>query len=76
MALRKVNHPGIVKLFEIIQEGERLILIIEFISGDDLYTLIKEKKKIPEIEAAFLLKGVALALKELHKLEILYIQKQ
>ena len=40
---------------------------MEYIAGDDLYTLIKAKKKLPEIEAAYLLKGVVQALDALHK---------
>lgn len=66
MALRKVIHPGVIRLYEIIQERERLILIMEFVSGGDLYTLIKEQKKLSEKHAAFMLKSVAEALHEMH----------
>ena len=37
MALRKVIHPGVIRLYEVIQEKERLILIMEFVQGGDLY---------------------------------------
>lgn len=37
MALRKVSHEGIIRLFEIIQEPERLILVMELVNGGDLY---------------------------------------
>ena len=67
MALRKVQHANIVQLFEVIQESDRLILIMEYIAGDDLYSFIKVKKKLPEIEAAYLMRGVMQALDELHK---------
>ncbi len=40
---------------------------MEYIAGDELYTLIKARKKLPEIEAAFILKSVCLGLDELHK---------
>jgi len=40
---------------------------MEYIGGDDLYTFIKCRKKLPEIEAAYLMRGVMLALQELHK---------
>lgn len=45
---------------------------MEYVSGDDLYTLIKNKKKLPEIEAAYLLRGVATALEELHKFNLFF----
>lgn len=66
MALRKVIHPGVIRLYEVIQEKERLILIMEFVQGGDLYQLIKDLKKIPEKNAAYMLKGVAEALNEMH----------
>jgi serine/threonine protein kinase len=66
MALRKVIHPGVIRLYEIIQEKERLILVMELVNGGDLYQLIKETKKIPEKSAAHMLKGAAEALNEMH----------
>lgn len=67
MVLRKVIHPGIIRLYEVIQEKDRLVLIMELVQGGDLYSLIKEKKKIPERESAYMLKGVCEALAEMHK---------
>lgn len=66
-ALRKVIHPGIIRLYEVIQEKDRLILIMELVNGSDLYVLLKEKKFISEKNAAYMLKGIAEALNELHK---------
>lgn len=40
---------------------------MELVSEGDLYSLIKEKKRIPEKEAAIMLKGVCDALNEMHK---------
>ena len=42
MALRKVVHPGIIRLYEVIQERDRLVLIMELVNGIDLYVLVKE----------------------------------
>jgi serine/threonine protein kinase len=67
MVLRKIRHPNVIRIYEVIQEKDRLILIMEFVSGGDLYQLIKEKKKLLEKEAALLLKGCADALNEMHK---------
>ena len=67
MVLRKISHPNVIKIYEVIQEKDRLILIMEFVSGGDLYLLIKEKKKLTEKEGALLLKGCSEALNEMHK---------
>lgn len=66
MVLRKVIHPGIIRLYEVIQEKDRLLLVMELVNGGDLYQQIKEKKRIPEKEAAYMLKGVCEALNEMH----------
>lgn len=39
---------------------------MEMVTDGDLYSLIKEKKRIPEKEAATMLKGVCEALHEMH----------
>ena len=48
MALRNVIHQGIIRLYEVIQERDKLILVMELVNGGDLYSLIKELKKVPE----------------------------
>ena len=37
MVLRKVIHPGIIRLYEVIQEKDRLLLVMELVNGGDLY---------------------------------------
>jgi len=54
--LKKINHPNIVKLYDVIETNESYYLILEYISGGDLYDLvtssdfsklqINDKKKI------------------------------
>lgn len=39
---------------------------MELVEDGDLYNLIKEKKRIPEKDAAVMLKGVCEALHEMH----------
>jgi serine/threonine protein kinase len=35
--LKSVFHPGIVEMYEIIQEKESLIIILEYLAGGTLY---------------------------------------
>jgi len=54
--LKKIDHPNIVKLYDVIETSESYYLILEYISGGDLYDLvvspdfsklqINDKKKI------------------------------
>ena len=41
MILKDLNHPGIMRLYEIFQEKEKLILITEYISAGTLYQFLK-----------------------------------
>jgi len=38
--LKKLNHPNIVKLYDVIETAESYYLILEYISGGDLYDLV------------------------------------
>jgi len=38
--LKKINHPNIVKLYDVIETSESYYLILEYISGGDLYDLV------------------------------------
>ena len=43
-----MKHPSIVKLNEIIQDRDKLVMIMEYVPGGDLYTMIKKRKRIGE----------------------------
>jgi serine/threonine protein kinase len=40
---------------------------MEYVTGGDLYQMIRKKKKLTERNAAILLKGVVEALEEIHR---------
>jgi serine/threonine protein kinase len=67
--LRSVRHNSIVRLFEIIQDRDKLVLIMEYVPGGDLYSMVKKRKRVGERICAHILKGVADALFELHRLK-------
>lgn len=49
-ALQKLNHPGILEMFDTIETGEEHFLILEYIAGGDLSKLIEgETLSIQEI---------------------------
>ncbi len=47
--MKKMNHPNIVKLYEIIDDPgyNKLFIIMEYISGGSLHALIKDGEPIP-----------------------------
>ncbi|CAD8194917.1 unnamed protein product [Paramecium pentaurelia] len=66
--LRKLNSPYIIKLFEIIQLDEMLILVTEYIKGGSLYQYLKEKKKLTEIESTQILLKLTIALQAVNSI--------
>jgi len=65
--LSKLDHPGIVKLFEVYQEPDKLIFIMELFTGSELYTLLTGKKKMPEKDVANIIRQVTVALNYMHE---------
>jgi len=46
--LRLLKHPNVVRLFEVIETFDQLILVMEYVSGGDLFDLIMESKRLDE----------------------------
>jgi serine/threonine protein kinase len=49
--LATVDHPSVVKLTEIFDDGNRLYLILEYMGGGELFDRIVEKEHYSENEA-------------------------
>ena len=49
--LKSLDHPNIVKLYEIIENTDRIYLIMEFAAGGELFEFIVKKDKLSEREA-------------------------
>jgi serine/threonine protein kinase len=47
-----LDNPGIVRLFEVFQEPESLIFVMEYLSGHELYNVLLNKKRMSEKQAA------------------------
>ena len=56
MILRIVRHPNIMTVHEVFQEKDSVILICEFIEGQDLYEHLRQKIRLEEKEAASIIK--------------------
>jgi len=58
-----LNHPNIVQVYTIGQEGEYHYIAQEFVQGQDLATLLRERGKLDLTSAFHVMKQVAAALK-------------
>lgn len=71
--LRKVEHPNIVKLYDVYEDRHKLHLIMEFLPGGELFARICEKESFSEREAARTLKQILEALDHMHDKNILHL---
>src|SRR3989338_6202096 len=66
-AMSRLNHPNLVKVFEVGMERGKHFFTMEFIEGDNLRVLIKQRGRFPEKEALSIMRQVASALEYIHK---------
>jgi serine/threonine protein kinase len=66
-AMSRLSHPNLVKVFEVGMERGKHFFVMEFIEGDNLRTLVKQRKRFPEKETLSIIRQVAAALEYAHK---------
>ncbi|CDK25163.1 unnamed protein product [Kuraishia capsulata CBS 1993] len=66
------NHPNIVKLFYALHDHEKVYLLLEYIPGGELFRHLAQRRVFSESVSAFYTAQMALALKHLHGLGIVY----
>ena len=70
--LVEVDHTWVVKMFYSFQDAEALYLVMEFLPGGDLMTLLMKKDTLPEDAAQFYLAETALAIETIHQLGFIH----
>ncbi|CAD8164108.1 unnamed protein product [Paramecium pentaurelia] len=66
MILRKVNHPNVIKLYEILESEQSVYLVMEYVRGGELYDYIIKKKYLPEHVAVRFFQQIIFAIEYLH----------
>lgn len=70
--LARVQHPFIVNLWGTFQDSTNLYMIMDFVPGGELFTLLRKSQRFPNPVAKFYAAEVALALDYLHGQQIIY----
>jgi len=65
-AAAQLNHPNIVRTFDIDQQGDQHYMVMEFIDGEDLSSLVKRIGPLPIKDAVNYLRQTAAALQHAH----------
>jgi len=70
--LKRVNHPNVIKLEEIFENPQQVQLILELITGGELFDKIVELQSYSEKDAAALVQQVISAVGHLHDINIVH----
>ncbi|CAK61473.1 unnamed protein product (macronuclear) [Paramecium tetraurelia] len=68
--LRKLRHPNIVQLYEILESESKIYLIMEYVSGGELFQHIVKNKKLSEQDAAAFFSQIIEAIEYLHSIKV------
>ena len=70
--LVEVDHTWVVKMFYSFQDPENLYLVMEFLAGGDVMTLLMKKDTLSEDAAQFYIAETALAIQTIHNLGFIH----
>ncbi|TRM68945.1 putative cyclic AMP-dependent protein kinase catalytic subunit [Schizophyllum amplum] len=70
--LHRVNHNFIINLWGAFQDGNNLYMVMDFVPGGELFSLLRRSHRFPEPVAKFYAAEVSLALRYLHSNGIIY----
>jgi tetratricopeptide (TPR) repeat protein/predicted Ser/Thr protein kinase len=71
-ALRRLNHPNIVKMLAAFDEGNQHYLVMEYVSGGSLDELLEREKQLPVERVLYIALELADALTRAHHMKIIH----
>ena len=66
-ALCKLQHPGIVRVFDVFEENGTAYYVMDYVDGLSLSGILKQRGSLPEAEALGYIRQVCSALKYVHE---------
>jgi serine/threonine-protein kinase len=71
-AAANLDHPNIVTIFDVGADGDRRYIVMEFVDGQDLKTLIRQKGRLEVAEALEIATQIAAGVGHAHKSDIIH----
>lgn len=68
--MSSVQHPNIIHIYEVFENREKMVLVMEFAAGGELYDYLSERKVLTEEEARRIFRQVSTAIYYCHKHKI------
>ncbi|KXL46539.1 hypothetical protein M433DRAFT_3900 [Acidomyces richmondensis BFW] len=70
--LQRCKHPFLIALWGTWQDSKNLYMVMEFIEGGELFSLLRKSQRFPNPVAKFYAAEVTLAIDYLHSMNIIY----
>jgi serine/threonine protein kinase len=70
--LQRVKHAFLVNLWGTFQDSKNLYMVMDFVEGGELFSLLRKSQRFPNPVAKFYAAEVTLALDYLHSMHIIY----
>ena len=70
--LKTLDHPNIIKIYDVLEDLDRVYLITELCKGGELFNSVFSKGKLSETESAIILKQLLSCLNLCHKNKIVH----
>lgn len=70
LALKKIDHPNVVKIREIFKDAKKLYIVMEYVEGMELFDFVVQKMKLLESEAAKITKQLLKTVKYLNEIKL------
>jgi serine/threonine protein kinase len=70
--LQRISHPFIVKLYASFQDDFNVYMLMEYVMGGELFTVLRKAQHISNAAAVFYASEIVLALESLHRKRIIY----
>lgn len=68
--MSSVQHPNIIHIYEVFENREKMVLVMEFAAGGELYDYLSERKVLTEDEARRVFRQISTAVYYCHKHKI------
>ncbi|MEV0171857.1 protein kinase, partial [Streptomyces sp. NPDC050803] len=71
-ATARIDHPNVVRVYDVVDEGERLWIVMELVAGRSLERIVAEDGPLGPRETARLGLGLVAALRQVHERGVLH----
>ncbi|XP_015108820.1 uncharacterized protein LOC107035762 [Diachasma alloeum] len=68
--MSSVQHPNIIHIYEVFENREKMVLVMEYAAGGELYDYLSERKVLAEDEARRIFRQISIAVFYCHKHKI------